>query len=895
MQPYVRNLLVFALGIFLLLPTTTNAVSLGGYGADVASDGSLLSGSSTTLEIIDKANTLSAGTVRRADIYFPGNFLTRSIRFKVWRQNGTDFDLIGESGSYSLAGSTTQGQAKNTLVLANPITAQTGDYIGVSLSTGFMNIGTKSGSFALRRKVSSDVTSGSVAESTFLTSTTALSVRYYDDDYLTSVTPNSGYYDESKSLTIVGRGFQSGATVTLTKSGETDIVATNVVVGSSTSITADVDLDGVATGLWTVVVTNPDTSISSFPSGFSVYNRGAIFMGIGDSLASGTTRYTSPEAGGPSGNFLSQIWPYLSDLTDGTAFYNAGIGSTTSSNTDSRIQALLTSKAPNKVYLHIGINDLAGGSVSLSTYLANLNSILTKVTAANAELIIDQLIPYPASAGAFFETVKLWNAAIEKFGYDNNVKIAPTYLEMSSMTTDDGLNIDYNGGDNAHPSIAGYARMGTLVANAGVPTKKRVWGSTLFPQMSYESLKWFSLAGGATVTGDSDTGSLTLPQNATASSNVVSIESGSKPIALTTTTSSGAASISYRTSATNFTRTNGVIAWTSYTGPFTVASDQFIQVRLTGTSVASAVVDDVTMSWRPTTFTLTGPSSGLINSASTDFTVTPDNLFTGTVTITPTGGGLSTPIVLTFTDSVTPQTFTITPTVAGAVTLTATNSSSLSNPSALSYAVGAVAPDAPTSVVAVAGNAEATVTFDAPVSDGGATITSYTVTSSPGSLTATGSASPLTVTGLTNGTPYTFTVTATNTAGTGSASTASNSVTPVVPTASRVTTSGSVPRARTLTPIVLPAQTVVVPVATTSNDPLLLRVLRSGARGGDVRSLQQYLNTHGFTVASSGAGSPGKETEYFGLATRTAVIRFQRAKGLLADGIVGPKTRVQMQ
>ena len=61
---------------------------------------------------------------------------------------------------------------------------------------------------------------------------------------------------------------------------------------------------------------------------------------------------------------------------------------------------------------------------------------------------------------------------------------------------------------------------------------------------------------------------------------------------------------------------------------------------------------------------------------------------------------------------------------------------------------------------------------------GGVAVTSYTVTSTPGSLTATGTASPIAISGLTNGTAYTFTVTATNKSGTSVASVASNSVTP---------------------------------------------------------------------------------------------------------------------
>ncbi len=115
---------------------------------------------------------------------------------------------------------------------------------------------------------------------------------------------------------------------------------------------------------------------------------------------------------------------------------------------------------------------------------------------------------------------------------------------------------------------------------------------------------------------------------------------------------------------------------------------------------------------------------------------------------------------------------------------TRTFTSSLPTTTASLYAIGnpgsfiATVPGAPTNVVADEGNASATITFDAPVSNGGATITSYTVTSSPGNFTATGSASPLTVTGLTNGTTYTFTVKATNSASASAASSASNSVVP---------------------------------------------------------------------------------------------------------------------
>jgi hypothetical protein len=93
-------------------------------------------------------------------------------------------------------------------------------------------------------------------------------------------------------------------------------------------------------------------------------------------------------------------------------------------------------------------------------------------------------------------------------------------------------------------------------------------------------------------------------------------------------------------------------------------------------------------------------------------------------------------------------------------------------------------PLAPRNIVATPSNGQASVSFAEP--SGSFVITSYTVTSSLGGLTATGSSSPITVTGLTNGTPYTFTVVANSTAGNSAPSAASSAVTPfalIVPNA----------------------------------------------------------------------------------------------------------------
>jgi hypothetical protein len=138
-----------------------------------------------------------------------------------------------------------------------------------------------------------------------------------------------------------------------------------------------------------------------------------------------------------------------------------------------------------------------------------------------------------------------------------------------------------------------------------------------------------------------------------------------------------------------------------------------------------------------------------------------------------TATGTASPITVTGLTNGTSYTFGVTATNASGLT------SPLSSPSNKATPIGP--PGAPTNVIASAGYANALVSFDAPVSNGGSSITGYTATSSPGGKTGTGKSSPITVRGLTDYTDYTFTVTATNAAGTSPKSVPSNIVMPTLP------------------------------------------------------------------------------------------------------------------
>ena len=145
-----------------------------------------------------------------------------------------------------------------------------------------------------------------------------------------------------------------------------------------------------------------------------------------------------------------------------------------------------------------------------------------------------------------------------------------------------------------------------------------------------------------------------------------------------------------------------------------------------------------------------------------------------------TGGptGNSTPLTVTGQNS--PLTVTgLTNGTSYTFTVVATNGVGSSGPSDTSSAVTpATAPDAPTGVVATAGNGSASVAFVAPTTNGGSAIVEYLVTSNPATSLVKGTSSPINVTGLTNGTSYSFKVQAVNGVDTSASSGPSTAVTP---------------------------------------------------------------------------------------------------------------------
>jgi hypothetical protein len=249
-------------------------------------------------------------------------------------------------------------------------------------------------------------------------------------------------------------------------------------------------------------------------------------------------------------------------------------------------------------------------------------------------------------------------------------------------------------------------------------------------------------------------------------------------------------------------------------------------------------------------------------------------------TVTASPGGAHT----TTTSAVQPATMNgLTNGTAYTFTVTATNSVGTSVASVASTAVTPLgSPGAPTNVTSVSGNGQATVAFVAPTDNGGAPITQYIVTASPGGVTSTstGATTGVVVSGLTNGTAYTFTVTATNSAGTSGASVASTAVTPLGPPDAPTNVTCMAGSSQVTVSFVAPANTGGTPITlyTVTASPSGATIMSANVTTGLVVTGLTNGTTYTFSVTA---------TNNIGVSVASVA-----STGVVPVGLPGPPTAI---
>ena len=109
---------------------------------------------------------------------------------------------------------------------------------------------------------------GTVATTSTLATTSTIAMK----PKISGITPENGKAGTSVSISdIMGTGFQSGASVILIRSDSQNISATNVNVLSSTHLSCIFNLPSDAkTGIWDVMINNPDGQSYRYANGFTV-------------------------------------------------------------------------------------------------------------------------------------------------------------------------------------------------------------------------------------------------------------------------------------------------------------------------------------------------------------------------------------------------------------------------------------------------------------------------------------------------------------------------------------------------------------------------------------------------------------------------------------------------
>ena len=212
-----------------------------------------------------------------------------------------------------------------------------------------------------------------------------------------------------------------------------------------------------------------------------------------------------------------------------------------------------------------------------------------------------------------------------------------------------------------------------------------------------------------------------------------------------------------------------------------------------GTRVSWPPAGHVTPDWIPSKWSLTiGGTGQTVTVTDPQVTMSLDGDPVSVGYVDYMGGGYGPGVQIGWNPAITPSDLTG-PSHTIQVAITGISVDGTPTPIDYTVHVDNAVPEKPTGVVAELTGNQATVSWAAPSSNGGTSLTGYTVTANPGGSSCTTSVwwsvdyrlpePPRTcqIAALNYGTSYTFTVTATNDAGTSAPSTQSNAITPVAP------------------------------------------------------------------------------------------------------------------
>lgn len=194
---------------------------------------------------------------------------------------------------------------------------------------------------------------------------------------------------------------------------------------------------------------------------------------IGDSIAAGHNgHYSGLEASFtnvPANSIGGQL--YL--INSKYVYQNMGIGSQTSTNIKDRFTANCVALKPKIAIINGGVNDIAGGSITKATFLANYTTMLDACLTNDILPVVCKILPWTAGTNEQMQTRDEWMAdlktLVESATYNGAVWVDFDTAMGKNRATGDAGNLwdlqtdpDYND-DNIHPTLLGYAKMAEVI------------------------------------------------------------------------------------------------------------------------------------------------------------------------------------------------------------------------------------------------------------------------------------------------------------------------------------------------------------------------------------------------------------------------------------------------
>lgn len=190
-----------------------------------------------------------------------------------------------------------------------------------------------------------------------------------------------------------------------------------------------------------------------------------LIVALGDSTTAGTPFFKSPIEAAPigSGDATAPFASRMTEVHPDWTVLNRGVNGERSDQIAARFDRDVVAAHPQLVVIIAGVNDVYQGR-SVESVTAQLALMYAKAKAAKISVIAGSIVPYNTATpeqNQRMHTINDWIRAEAQ--RDANV----TYVDTrKAAARPDNIDLLASSPDGLHPGIAGYHRMGDVIAAA---------------------------------------------------------------------------------------------------------------------------------------------------------------------------------------------------------------------------------------------------------------------------------------------------------------------------------------------------------------------------------------------------------------------------------------------